>query len=140
MGQVFRQLYYHVVWTTKNREPHITEVLRPAVFEAIQDRCRRLACRVHALNALEDHVHVALEIPPSRSVSSAVGQRKGASSHAMNQLQPGSLHWQDGYGVLTFRHSDLPRVLQYIATQEERHRAGALSPLLETAQDGEADG
>ena len=53
----------------------------------------------------------------------------------MNQLQPGSLHWQDGYGVLTFRRSELPRVVQYIATQEERHRAGALSPLLETWQE-----
>jgi putative transposase len=132
MGQVFHQLYYHIVWATKNREPQLIEALRPSLLEAIQDRCSRLGCRVHALNALEDHVHLAIEIPPSRAVSSAVGQLKGASSHAMNQFQPGLLHWQDGYGVLTFRHKELARVVQYIATQEERHRAGALSPLLET--------
>jgi REP-associated tyrosine transposase len=139
MGQVFHQLYYHIVWATKNREPQLVEALRPSLLEAIQDRCSRLGCRVHALNALEDNVHLALEIPPSRSVSSAVGQLKGASSHAMNQLQPGSLHWQDGYGVLTFPRSELSKVVQYIATQEDRHRAGALSPLLEMWREAEED-
>ena len=132
MGQVFHQLYYHLVWATKNREPQLAAAVRPYVLEAIQDRCHRLGCRVHALNAVDDHVHLALEIPPSRSISFVVGQVKGASSHAMNQFQPGSLHWQDGYGVVTFRHGELGKVVRYIDTQEERHRANALSPLLET--------
>lgn len=131
VGQVFHQLYYHLVWATKDREPQLTESLRPSLFEAIRDRCERLDCRLYAVNAVADPIHLALEIPPSKAVSSVVGQLKGASSHTMNALQPGVIHWQDGYGVLTFRHSELPKVAAYIASQEERHRAGALSPLLE---------
>jgi putative transposase len=132
VGQVFRQLYYHVVWATKTREPQVSQQLRPALFEAIEDKLRRLGCVLHALNALQDHVHVALEIPPARAVSSVVGQMKGVSAHAINQLRPGSICWQDGYGVLTFRRSELDAVKQYVATQEERYRSGTLSPLMET--------
>src|SRR5712692_5591808 len=132
MGRVFHQLCYHLVWATKHREPQLVEALRPSLAEAIQDRCDRLNCRLHAVNAVADHIHLALEIPPSKAVSSVVGQLKGASSHAMNQLHPGAIEWQDGYGVLTFRRAELAKVMAYIANQEERHGAGTLSPLLET--------
>ena len=60
-----------------------------------------------------------------------IGQLKGASAHAMNQIRPGSVHWQDGYGVITFRRPELDKVVSYIENQEERHRRGALSSLLE---------
>jgi putative transposase len=132
MGEVFHQLYYHLVWATKNRAPQLVEALRPTLYEVIGDKCRQLGCRLHAVQAVEDHVHVALEIPPARSVASVVGHIKGASAHALNELCPGTIHWQDGYGVLTFRRGELAKVIRYVQTQEERHRAGALSPLLET--------
>jgi putative transposase len=132
MGEVFRQLYYHVVWATKNREPQLVAALRSTLFDVIRDKCRRLVCRLHAVNAMDDHVHLAIEIPPSRSVSFVLGQLKGASSHAVNQVRPGSVHWQDGYGVVTFRRAELAKVIQYVAAQEQRHQSGALSPLLET--------
>jgi putative transposase len=132
MRPVFCQLYYHVVWTTKNREPQLADTLRPALFEAIQETCRRLGCRLHAINAVEDHVHVALEVPPAQAVATVVGRIKGASAHAMNQLRSGTVHWQDGYGVITFRRAELARVVRYIATQEALHQSNSLSPLLET--------
>jgi putative transposase len=139
MGRAFHQVYYHVVWTTKNRGPQLTEAMRAHLLESIRDRCERLGCTLHAANAVEDHVHVALEIPPSRAVSAVVGQMKGASAHEINQLGPDSIHWQDGYGVVTFRRTELEKVKRYIATQEERHRAGALSPLMETWDGGDGD-
>jgi putative transposase len=139
VNQVFRQLYYHVVWATKNREPQVSRQLRPALFQAIEEKLRRLGCMLHALNAMEDHVHVALEIPPARAVSFVVGQMKGASAHAINELRPGSLYWQDGYGVVTFRRSELETVKSYVATQEERHRLGGLSPLMETWEGSPGD-
>src|SRR5205809_5839963 len=128
MAQAFWQLYYHVVWSTKDRAPQLTEPLRPPFFEAIQDKCRRLDCRLHAVNATEDHVHLAIEVPPSRAVASVVGQIKGAAAHQVNQSCPGAIHWQDGYGIVSFRASELETVKRYIATQQQRHQPGALSP------------
>src|SRR5262249_23970382 len=139
MGQVFYQLYYHVVWATKHREPQLFNALRPALFDAIEEKCRRLGCRLHARNAVDDHVHLALEIPPARAVAFVVGQIKGATSHHVKQLHPGAIAWQGGYGAVTFRQGELARILQYIATQEERHRLGRLSRVLETWELVEAD-
>ena len=70
-------------------------------------------------------------------MSAVVGQLKGASAHALNQLRPGSIHWQAGYGVVTFRRTELAKVVSYVDHQEEHHRTGALSPLLEPRQDPE---
>ena len=135
MAQVFRQLYYHVVWATKNRGPQLASTLRPTLVETVQDKCRRLGCRLHAVNAVSDHIHIALEIPPASAVAAVIGQLKGAGAHALNQLQPGAVLWQEGYGVLTFRRAELGKVVRYIATQEERHRTGTLSPLLESCEE-----
>src|SRR5207302_4491154 len=110
MGQVFRSLFYHAVWATKNREPQLAESLRTELFGVIQEKCRRLSCLLHAVNAVEDHVHIALEIPPSRAVAFVIGQIKGASAHDMNQLGSGAIHWQDGYGVVTFRGAELEKI------------------------------
>jgi putative transposase len=132
MGQIFRRLYYHVVWSTKERLPVITPGLRAVLLEEIERKCSALDCTLHAANAVEDHVHVALEIPPSRAVSDIVGQIKGATSHALNRTSPEEFQWQSGYGVVTFRSAELPRVVEYVANQEARHKDKSLSPFLES--------
>lgn len=113
----------------------LTPRIREHLLTTIRLKCERLGCFVHAVNAVSDHIHLALEIPPSRAVSAVVGQIKGASAHEMNQLRSGSLAWQEGYGVLTFRGSELATVKEYIATQEARHEHGGLSPLFETCEE-----
>jgi len=131
MRDAFHQLYYHVVWTTKGRSPDLAGPVRSAALEAISDKCRRLKSILHAVNAVEDHVHLALEVPPTLAISTAVGQIKGASSHDTNATIGAALHWQDGYAAVTFRKGELEEVMEYIATQEERHRKGRLSAVLE---------
>jgi putative transposase len=138
--KVFHQLYYHIVWTTRNREPILAEPIRPPLFAAIRAKCAELHCVVHALNAVDDHVHLALEIPPATAVSTVVGQVKGISSFTVNQRQPDSFYWQDGYGVVTFRKGELVKVRQYIETQEQRHRSGSLSPAFERCTTQEEPG
>ncbi len=138
MNQVFHQLYYHIIWATKNREPQLSDASRQLLFEVVQKQCCRLRCRLHAVNAIVDHVHLGLEISPARPVSLVVGQIKGASAHALNQLHGGAVHWQDGYGVVSFRQAELAKVIRYIATQEARHSAGRLSTLLEATAEPES--
>jgi putative transposase len=130
-SNAFYKLYYHVVWTTKDRSPTLTPSIRTEVVNAIRDKCLALGCHLHAANAAEDHVHVALEIRPSVAISTVVGQIKGASSHEVNQLGGDLIHWQDGYGVVSFRENDLPGVIRYVENQEAHHKAGKLSDVLE---------
>ena len=44
-----------------------------------------------------------------------------------------------GYGVLTLRKDEIPKVSRYIDRQEEHHRRGSLSDLLERFECEEDD-
>lgn len=58
---------------------------------------------------------------------------KGASSHFINKLTGLSetLYWQDGYGVVTLRQTEIPKVTRYIQRQKEHHQTNTLSEVLE---------
>jgi len=85
-------------------------------------------------NAMPDHVHLLVRLLPTVKVSEFIGQVKGATAFRANRdLNPKfKLVWQEGYGVLTLRRDELESVSRYIDNQEEHHRTGRLSKLLET--------
>ena len=77
----YYELYYHLVWATKEREPLITPALLPELLEYLRGKGIQLGGIVHAVGGIEEHVHVAASIPPRIAVATYVGQLKGASSH-----------------------------------------------------------
>jgi len=98
----FWRTYYHLVWSTKNREPLIVPRAEDRLYAYLTHKAAELGAFVYAVNGCSDHVHLIVTIPPDVSVSQLVKQLKGASSHDLNQ-QGLDLHfaWQRGYGVLT---------------------------------------
>ena len=88
-----------------------------------------------------DHVHLLVRLSPTATVSEFVGQVKGAAAYRVNrELQPKfRLRWQEGYSVLTLRKDEVEGVSRYIDNQEEHHRTGRLSKLLETTEGDEAE-
>jgi REP element-mobilizing transposase RayT len=87
-------------------------------------------------NAMPDHVHLLVRLPPKVTVSDFIGEVKGAASYRVNHdLKPRQgLYWQEGYGVLTVRQDELEKVSRYIDNQEEHHRNRRLSVLLEMTE------
>src|SRR5215471_17522789 len=83
---------------------------------------------------MPDHAHLLCRLPPTVYIPDFIGQVKGATSFRINkEIHPRfKLYWQDGYGVLTLRKDELPKVSNYIDRQEEHHRRNTLSNLLET--------
>lgn len=128
--------YYHVVWATKGRAELITPQNERFVLEAIEQQSVKLKSPIVTLNAVTDHVHVAVCIPPSVAVSQWVSKVKGFSSRAMNETYPDtSFQWQEGYGVLTFGTKNLPLVKAYIENQKEHHRNQTLYAHLEQIEE-----
>lgn len=133
MPGTYTELYYHLVWRTKESEPSITPTLEPHLYAYIRSRCAGLGVFVHALDGIANHVHLACSIPPALSVAELLKQVKGASAHFVNhhaELQ-GRLYWQDGYGALTFSRRDLPRVVSYVLNQKQHHREGSVLETME---------
>jgi len=80
-------------------------------------------------------------LPPTVLVAEFIGQVKGATSFRVNkEIRPRfKLGWQEGYGVLTLRKDELEKVSLYVDRQEEHHRRGTLSRLLERYEFEEVD-
>lgn len=86
------------------------------------------------MNAVADHIHVAVRMPPSISISEFVRQIKGASSHAVNNMAEFSenkFRWQESYGALTFGQRNLEFVVSYIKDQKQHHANSTTDPYLE---------
>lgn len=95
--------YYHVVWATKERRAWITPLNEHLILTSIEQQSTKLKCPLVALNAVSDHVHAAVRIPPSLSVAQWVSKVKGYSSRVINETYPDMpFQWQEGYGVYTF--------------------------------------
>jgi putative transposase len=129
----YTELYYHLVWATKNREPYLNDFVAEAVFEFINHLCHGIGVEIAALNGMPDHVHLACKIPTSLSVASVMNDVKGKSSHYINHLEGRQefLAWQPGYGALTFSKRDLNRVVKYIQNQQQHHASGNIFAKLE---------
>ncbi len=125
MRRSYYELYIHVVWSTKNTLPLITESVEKNIQDIVKAKCRKFDTELIAIGNVEDHIHLLLSINPNIKISELVGEIKGATSYFINRQNSGSLHWQDGYGALSVSKSALKAVKKYIENQKEHHKLGA---------------
>ena len=127
------KLYYHFVWGTKNRLPLIDSVLEPELYRAIVAKAQKLGGFVHAIGGIENHIHLAVSIPPKLAPAKCIGDVKGNSSHFVNYvIKPDfEFHWQAEYGVVSFGERNLASVVRYIQNQKQHHADGSLITVLE---------
>ena len=132
------QLFYHLVWSTANREPLLTPDVEPIVYGFLRSKAIGLGGIVFALNGVLDHVHMVCAIPPSIAVAKFVGQIKGVAATRFNKLgiRETPLYWQGEYGAFSFDGKRLTHVVAYVERQKEHHTQGALIPILERTSEG----
>ena len=120
------QLFYHIVWGTKNRESLLSPELEPTVHDFIRSKAIGLGATVFALNGMTDHVHLIVTIPPQFAVARFIGQVKGATSARINKSsslqQP--FAWQEEYSIFSFDKKRLPHHVTYVERQKEHHTQG----------------
>jgi REP element-mobilizing transposase RayT len=78
--------------------------------------------KINYFNA--DHTHTLIDLPTNKCVEDVIQLFKGRSSHWINEqkLVPGRFAWGKGYGAFSVSHSDVARVANYIARQEQHHK------------------
>mgnify|MGYP001303737445 CR=1 FL=1 len=124
---VYWELFYHLVWRTRDSRSQITERIQTDLYKYLTHRAlANPDVIVHKVGGIEDHVHMAVSLPPTVEIAKWVGDLKGASAHHINHGPAGrdALGWQSGYGVVSFGKSGLPWVVEYISNQREHHAAG----------------
>lgn len=126
-------VFVHLVWATWDRLPLLTDDLTREVYRAIGAKCTELRAEVIAIGGVADHVHLLVELPATLTIAHLVGQVKGVSAHLINhRLTPGaSFKWRGAYAAFSVSPRAVPRVVDYIARQQEHHAAGTAIPELE---------
>lgn len=126
------RLYYHLVWSTRDRMPLIDQGRANTIQDTVVTVCREEGCLPHAIGIVADHVHIAVSIPPRLAVADLVRRLKSATSRVINQgVNAGpsdQFAWQGEYGVLSFGERSLPDIVSYVENQETRHAANELLP------------
>ncbi len=129
----FWRNYYHLVWTTKNRESLILPAFEDQLYSYMINKAAELDVHVYALNGCTDHAHTALAIPPKCSVADLVKLVKGASAHYVNHvIRPGyHFGWQRGYGSFTMGEKYRHIAVAYVENQKKHHKEQTTNAWLE---------
>jgi putative transposase len=132
------QLFYHIVWTTKNRMPLLTPDVEPHIYGFLRGKAIGLGATVFALNGVTDHVHIVVSIPPKIAVAKFVGQIKAVASTRFNKSGLGvtPFFWQEEYGAFSFDGKRLPNYIAYVERQKEHHAQDTTIPILERVSGG----
>ena len=117
-------VWIHFVWTTKNREPILTESIRQKVFEHIRENARAKKIFIGALNGWVQHIHCLVSLGSGQNLDEIMRLLKGESSHWINKNRfvHGRFSWQEEYFAVSVSESVLAGVKKYIDSQEEHHR------------------
>jgi REP element-mobilizing transposase RayT len=124
MPQTYTCLHYHIVFSTKNREPVITPDLRPRLWDYLGGTVRGLGGISILVGGTGDHVHMLATLRQVPALADFMRDLKSASSGWVHDTFPAMSRfaWQTGYGAFTVSHSGIEGVKAYIANQEEHHR------------------
>src|SRR6187455_566084 len=124
MANTYHQIYLQTVFAVKYRNAVINKEWRPKLLGVIGNLINETNCKTIIVNGVEDHVHCFLGLKPSVSVSELMKGVKAKASKYVNDhsLTRNRFEWQEGYGVFSYRHSDLDTIFKYILKQEEHHK------------------
>ena len=124
------ELYLHLVWATRGREPLLTPQLERSAWKTIETEAKHLGCSVLAVCGMPDHVHLLVMMPPSLAVDDVADRVKEASARQIDTAHPAAdgFGWSEGYGVFSVSRSHVKRVMAYVLEQKKHHHLNAIWP------------
>jgi len=82
----YSEINLHVVWHTKNSLPLLTPTIERATHRVLRKRLIDTPdVFLHEIGGTESHVHLAVTIPPTLTISEWIGKLKGGTSYDVNQ-------------------------------------------------------
>ncbi len=124
MPSSYTNLLYHIVFSTKDRQPTILPTWRDELHRYIGGIVLRQHGVLHEINSLPDHVHLLVSLRAEPSVATTLRLVKANSSKWVNRRDflRERFGWQPGYAAVSVSASKMEAVCRYIRNQESRHR------------------
>jgi REP element-mobilizing transposase RayT len=121
MPTAYTCLGVHIVFSTKGRSPIITDDWRDELHAYIGGTVKGLGGTVFSVGGIEDHVHIAANLPAKCAPADIIRDLKKASSTWAAGRCLG-FAWQTGYGAFGFSARERAGVVAYVNGQAEHHR------------------
>lgn len=123
MGNTYTQLYLHLVFSTKHRDPLITPEIESRLYPYIAGICSNLKAHLVRGGGFTDHCHLLVRKPPTLAESDLLRTIEANTSKWLGETSPESeFEWQDSYAALSVSTSALDDVVRYIDRQHDHHR------------------
>jgi putative transposase len=120
----YTQVYYHIVFSTKKREPALDAQWRREMLAYIWGVIKNHNCHLYRMGAMEDHIHIFSNLHPSVALSDLIKDIK-ISSHDWIETkgyQRNFCGWQEGYSAFTHSFAEKNNQIEYVKNQEEHHK------------------
>ncbi|MFA5074678.1 MAG: IS200/IS605 family transposase [Candidatus Babeliales bacterium] len=114
-------LYYHFVWTTKNRLPFIKKDIKIILYNFIGSLIESRNWHLLAIGGSIDHIHILIKKSSKYEISDVACKIKSYSSKFIREKFNENFSWQKGYAVFTIDKFSLKKIKNYINNQEIRH-------------------
>ncbi|MGC4128263.1 MAG: IS200/IS605 family transposase [Bergeyella sp.] len=124
MGQSLNKIYVHLVFSTKHREPLITDSIKEELFNYLGGICKNLECNPIKVGGYKDHVHILCLLSKKIALMNLLEKVKSNSSKWIKTKgkEFENFYWQDGYGAFSVNPTEIEIVKKYIENQEEHHK------------------
>lgn len=125
MAQTLTKLLVHVVFSTKGREPIISNTVAPELYLYLSGIARNHQSPVLSIGGVADHVHLLVSQSKNITLATLLQHLKKDSSKWIKtkSMSLAGFAWQEGYGAFTIGESQVPALTRYIENQAAHHRA-----------------
>ena len=123
MAHTYCSSLFHCIFSTKERRKFIAEGVRERLWAYVGGIAREHGMKALAVGGTDDHIHILLSLPATKTVSRAMREIKQGSSRWIHETcGVAEFSWQEGYGAFSIGLNQVDATVAYIAGQQEHHR------------------
>ena len=123
MSSTYLSLHYHLIFSTKLREPSISDQWQERLHEYLGGTVKGLGGFSQGVGGVADHVHLLVGLKATHCLADFLRELKKASSAWVHdEIGLKTFSWQEGYAAFTVSATSRDGVKRYIANQAEHHR------------------
>ena len=122
MPSTHTNLHYHIVFSTKERLPLITDDWKDRLHAYLGGIVKTQEGVPLAIGGINDHAHLLVGLKSSHRLDYFIRDVKADSSKWVHLELGKKFEWQKGYGAFTVSPNAVENVKNYVIHQPEHHK------------------
>ena len=120
----YTQIYYHIVFSTKDRKPVLQDEQRKELYSYLWGILKNYKCHLYQMGGTNDHIHMLTSLHSTICLSNLIRDLKTSSTAWIKNENKfiNFTGWQSEYGAFSKSHSHRDSVIAYIKNQSEHHK------------------